>query len=447
MKIHVIGSGYIGLTTAAVFAHLGHDVVGYDVLEETVAALRDGQCPIHEPGLPDLLPKVNAWHHVEEMTKVVMETTEPGDEVLFIICVGTPQAPTGETDGQYVVSAVDAAVMASENCANFGIFVKSTMPPEMVKELDRTQPEPINGCPEFLREGTAIVDTFFPDRVVVGGPDSKLMLKAMADVVNGGVLYRSTATQYRPLPKVQVCKDAATTMLVKYAANAFLATKISFVNDLARLCDEYGVDVDEVTEGMGTDSRISPKFLGAGLGWGGSCFPKDTESIVAQGKSSLVDFHVVQGAIRTNNLQPRYVTQRVDSLATEHDLRKYATVYGLTFKPNTDDVRESLAIELVKLLTMRDWNLTVDDPKGLANFLREHPTLASVVLNDKATTLDNRVAIIATDWPQYTDEAFAVDLVSRGAKLVYDCRNCLTAEAREVLRERGVSYYGVGRRG
>ncbi len=436
MKISVIGCGYLGAVHAACMATLGHDVVGVDVDEAKVAALRAGQAPFFEPGLPELLTEASATGRLRFTTDMAEIA---GSEVHFV-CVGTPQR-----DGEYAADLrfVDAAVDALLPHLRSGDLVvgKSTVPVGTAARLaDRIGGEAEGASlawnPEFLREGFAVKDTLHPDRLVYGVPPGAAGERATAQL---DAVYAGPLSEHTP----RVVTDYPTAELVKVAANSFLATKISFINAMAELCEETGADVTRLADAIGYDDRIGRKFLNAGLGFGGGCLPKDIRAFMARagelGADQAVAFLKEIDAINT-----RRRVRMVDLAREVLDgsiVGKRVAVLGAAFKPNSDDVRDSPALDVAAQLARQGALVRVTDPEAVPNARRSHPGL------DLTTSIDEAVSgadivLLLTEWQEYR-ELVPTELATKVAGLrILDGRNVLDPQA---WRSAGWTYRALGR--
>ena len=418
--IGVVGAGWVGLVTAACFAELGHRVMVREILPEKVDALRRGDLPIHEPGLDELISK-----NAERLT-----FTTGMDELLDVarllfVCVQTPPTYSGDAD----LSAVTTAVSEIGGGDGRALVMKSTVPVGTGRTIRRQAPGlAYVSCPEFLREGTAVRDFLEPGRVVIGAEPGD---EWAADAV---------ATAYEPLGAPLVLTDVSSAEMIKLASNAFLATKISFINEIANVCDETGADVTEVARGMGLDERIGPKFLNAGLGFGGSCFPKDTQALKMLAGNIGYHFQLLGSVIEVNELQKRRVVAKL----TKH-LRslygKRVALLGLAFKPDTDDMREASSLVLAARLRGEGAQVVAFDPVAHD---RAAELLPGVELADSALeALEGAdAAVLVTEWSEFAELDW--DEVARrmANPLVVDGRNFLDAEA---VRAAGIAYEGIGR--
>ena len=427
MKIGVWGAGYVGLVTGVCLASLGHDVVFYDCDGEKIEALERGQVPFFEPGLPELL---------EEHRRRVRFTSQPGkaaqgQEVIFI-AVGTPSAQDGRADLAGVYSAARAIAEAVDGPAL--IVNKSTVPVQTADDVERIVRRHCaqRGCrvvsnPEFLREGCAIEDFMHPDRIVLGC-DDPWAEKTLREI-------------YAPLGAPIVVTDRRSAELIKYAANAFLATKISYVNEIAGICERAGADIEAVVQGIGLDRRIGPTYLEPGLGFGGSCLPKDVRALQATAERVAVESPLLDAVLRVNDLQVERLAARLAYVLGGFAGRNVA-VLGLTFKPGTSDLRESPALALLRLLRYGGCDVVAHDPiaaEAAAPLCAEH---GASVRDDVESCLYGADAfVLATAWPQYR----ALDPVAAGKlmrrRIAFDVRNALDAEA---YARAGFLYNGVG---
>jgi UDPglucose 6-dehydrogenase len=419
--IGVIGVGWVGLVTAGCFAQLGHGVFAVDVDERKVDALSsDGELPIHEPGLPEL---------IERNRERLRFTTEIGDVLdaarLLFCCVDTPPTYSGDAD----LSRVESVIAALPDGGGHALVMKSTVPAGTGTAIRRRRPGlAYVSCPEFLKEGSAVEDFLHPDRVVIGAdPGSERAGDAVADV-------------YEPLGGTQVRTDVASAEMIKLASNAFLATKISFINEIANVCEEVGADVSEVAAGMGLDDRIGPKFLRAGIGWGGSCFGKDTIALKKLAGNTGYHFQLLSAVIDVNELQKRRVVgklkQHLGSLAG----RRIALL-GLAFKPDTDDMRDAASLVLAARLQGEGAEVRAYDPIAEQ---RARELLPDVEISDSpASALEGAdAAILVTEWPEFAELDWEESARRMANPLLVDGRNFLDPAR---LRAAGFTYEGIGR--
>jgi UDPglucose 6-dehydrogenase len=418
--IGVIGVGWVGLVTAACFAELGHPVVARDILPEKVEALSRGETTIHEPGLDDLLAR-----NAERLTFTTeMSELLNGARLLFV-CVDTPPTPSGDAD----LSRVRAVVEELPGGGDHVLIMKSTVPAGTGEAIRRDCPGlAYVSCPEFLKEGTAVTDFMHPDRVVIGADAGD---KEAGDAV---------AALYEPLGGEAVRTDVASAEMIKLASNAFLATKISFVNEIANVCEEVGADVGEVARGMGLDRRIGPSFLRAGIGYGGSCFPKDLKALKQLAGNTGYHFQLLTAVIEVNELQKRRVVQKLNGRLGSLVGKKIALL-GLAFKPDTDDMREASSLVLAPRLQGEGAEVVAYDPVAM-DAARE--LLDGVELCDSAfAALEGAdAAVLVTEWAEFAEIDW-VEAAGRMARpLLIDGRNFL--DPKELVAA-GFEYEGIGR--
>lgn len=431
MKLSIIGSGYVGLTTGACFAEVGHHVVCVDNDPKKIEKLVAGEIPIYEPGLEALVRKNVAARRLRFTT-----STEEGvdhGEVLFI-AVPTPPQPDGSVDLSFMekVSREIAQYLASYRV----IVDKSTVPVktgERVAQTIRRYAKPgvefdVVSNPEFLREGSAVEDLMKPDRIVIGG-NSDRALALMQKI-------------YEPFVAPVLVTDINSAELIKHAANSFLALKISYANALAEICEASGADVLKVAEGIGADKRIGRGFLNAGLGYGGSCFPKDIAAFIAISDQLGVPFHLLKEVQKINARQlERFLDAMREALWVLKD--KKIGVWGLTFKPNTDDVRSSVAIALVERLVAEGAKVSVYDPKGMEK-AREFPFASAIRFAESPLDAAQgaEALAIATEWSEFASVDLADLRDAMHTPLIFDGRNLLDPTA---ARDFGFQYRGIGR--
>jgi UDPglucose 6-dehydrogenase len=421
--IGVIGTGYVGLVTAAGFAELGSDVFCIDIDAEKIRRLEAGEIPIWEPGLEELVAKNRERLHF---------STDIGDALanarLLFVAVGTPPTYSGDADLSAVYAVVDA-MPASDAHA---LVMKSTVPCGTGAHIQRRFLESGKqgfryvSCPEFLKEGSAVKDFLEPDRVVVG---------------DGGDWAGDAVVElYAPLGAPLVRTDIRSAEMIKLASNAFLATKISFINEIANVCDETGADVTEVARGMGLDARIGPKFLQAGIGFGGSCFPKDVTALKQLAGNSGYHFQLLNSVIEVNELQKRRVVQKLMKHLGSLTGKKIALL-GLAFKPNTDDMREASSLVLSARLLADGASLTAYDPvaeeeaRKLITGVEFAPGALDAVEGADAV-------ILVTEWPEFAELDLAQVADAMRGRLIVDGRNFLDPAA---VQAAGLIYEGIGR--
>jgi UDPglucose 6-dehydrogenase len=420
--IGVIGTGYVGLVTAAGFAALGSDVFCVDIDEGKIQGLREGRMPIWEPGLAELVAEHRDRLHFATDLAPALEHAR-----LLFVAVGTPPTYSGDAD----LSAVHAVVDAMPASNKHALVMKSTVPVGTGESIKRVFAQQSKGfayvsCPEFLKEGSAVKDFLEPDRVVIGD--------------DGDWAGEAVEALYAPLDAPVVRTDIKSAEMVKLASNAFLATKISFINEIANVCEETGADVVEVARGMGLDDRIGPKFLQAGIGYGGSCFPKDVSALKQLAGNSGYHFQLLNAVIEVNELQKRRVIAKLQKHLGSL-VGKEIALLGLAFKPNTDDMREASSLVLSARLQAAGAHVRAYDP------VAEDEARKLIRGVDLASTAGEAIAgadavVLVTEWPEFrTLDLGAVAEAMRGT-LVVDGRNFLDPAA---ARAAGLTYEAVGR--
>jgi len=419
--IGVIGVGWVGLVTAACFAELGHEVWARDILSEKVESLARGEVPIHEPGLSELVTKnAERLHFTTDMPETVSNAQ------LLFCCVDTPPTYSGDAD----LSRVEAVIAELGDSKDHALVMKSTVPVGTGRSIARRRADlGYVSAPEFLKEGSAVDDFMNPDRVVIGANAGS---ERFADRVE---------TLYSPLGGAMVRTDVASAEMVKLASNAFLATKISFINEIANVSEELGADVKEVARGMGLDDRIGPKFLQAGIGYGGSCFPKDVQALKQLAGNTGYHFQLLTAVIEVNELQKRRTIGKLQKHLGSL-VGKEIALLGVAFKPNTDDIREATSLVLAGRLQGEGAHVRVYDPVATD---RAHEQLGGAfVAADALEALDGADAVVlVTEWPEFRDLDWAGEVKDRlKTPVVVDGRNFLD---REALVEAGYTYEGVGR--
>ncbi len=437
MKIVIVGVGHVGLTTAAVLAELGHDVVGLDDDRTKLELLRAGGVPFHEPGLAELVERVTADGSLTFTDDLAAALA--GAAVAFV-CVGTPSLPGGGPDLRFVERV--GADVAREATDEIVLVEKSTVPAntgERLTQVIAREQEARRGGgptvhvasnPEFLREGVAVQDTREPDRIVYG-TSSDTARDVLREV-------------YAPMIERVGCPvvetDVPTAELIKHASNAFLATRLSFINAVANVCDRVGADVDVVAEGMGLDARIGPAFLKAGIGYGGSCFPKDVDAFLHLSRSVGYDFALLEEVRRINIAQRQVV---IDKLVEElwHLTDKTITLLGAAFKPGTDDLREAPALYLAQDLLDAGAHVRVYDPVALDQVKERLPDV-EVVDDPLEACRGAHAAVVATEWPEIVGMDLGALRDVLDYPIVIDGRNALDADAAQAA---GLHYHGVGR--
>lgn len=474
MKIAVLGTGYVGLVAGAGFADFGNEVICLDIDGQRVSALARGELPIYEPGLPELVrANVDAGRlHFSQSAAQVLPSAE-----VILICVGTPPTQTGDADLSQVLAA--AQTIAEHRGPHFTLVgIKSTVPVGTTERvsaiLERADSEPSEGGaarsggpfvvvsnPEFLKEGSAVEDFLRPMRILAGlGPlrgdaDEQRRLAEHARAV----MRRLYGPVVRTNDRLLFC-DARSAELTKYASNAYLAMRVSFINDIANLCEEVGADVELVRRGMGMDTRIGPHFLFPGLGYGGSCFPKDTQALAALGRQHGLDLHLVEATGRINQRQRqrllaklmRHVAPRFSGsvpgpgASVEMPLAgKSIAIWGLSFKPETDDVREAPALALIESLVEAGAKVRASDPvahSSAAQACARHADSLRLFADAYEAARGCDALILCTEWRQFRQPNFARLKSLMSGTALFDGRNIWDPEQ---VREHGFQYFGVGR--
>jgi UDPglucose 6-dehydrogenase len=435
MRVVMIGAGYVGLVSGACFADFGHDVVCVDADRDRIASLKAGDMPIYEPDL-DRLVRTNVAGNRLTFTSDLPSAVTGADAVF--IAVGTPsRRGDGYADLRFVYAA--AGEIAAALTGFTVVITKSTVPVGTGDEIERIIREArpdievaVVSNPEFLREGAAIRDFKLPDRIVIGTDDERAK-KVMMD------LYRPLFLNQSPL----FFTSRRTAELIKYAANAFLATKITFINEIADLCEQVGADVQQVARGIGLDNRIGGKFLHAGPGFGGSCFPKDTLALIKTAQDHAARLRIVETVVAVNDARKRAMARKVSTALGGQMRGRTIAVLGLTFKPNTDDMREAPSISLITALTDMRANVRVYDPVGMQQAKRYLPDVAFAD-GPYSCADDADALVIVTEWEQFRALDFDRLKQLMRAPVLVDLRNVYGPDE---MRDRGFTYVGVGRPG
>jgi UDPglucose 6-dehydrogenase len=421
VNVAIIGAGYVGLVTGAGLANLGHNVRIGEANVARVARLESGEIPIFEQGLPDLVARARERKTLTFHSSNV-EAISRAD--LVFLCLPTPESPDGRADLSFIHTVIDE--LANEVTDDTLFVVKSTVPPGTAASLrkrlaDLGSPARVVSQPEFLREGKAVEDFMEPDRIVVGAYDP-------ADAERVVSLYRSLDTEL-------VVTDPTSAEMIKYANNAYLAARLTFANALANVCEAVGADVVDVIHGIGLDHRIGPHFLQPGPGYGGSCFPKDTAALIAVAQDAGYDFQLLRAVIEADHEQRRRVAEKVRQAAGGGLHRRRVAMWGVAFKAGTDDVRESPALRIARLLQEDGAEVVAYDPEAVSDELVMAP-------DPVAASVDADVLLVATEWPEFlTVDMGEVAQVMRGHRVV-DARNLLDPK---VVRGAGLDYWGLGR--
>lgn len=449
VNVGVIGAGYVGLTTAAVLAYLGHEVRVVDKQRQKIDLLRAAVPPIREAGLGEIL---SACKERLSFSHGGLENLADSD--LVFICVGTPPGPGGKADTAAVEEVAAALCRVVTSSRIRAVVIKSTVPPGTARRVAGVMSSLLRGTggvsvvsnPEFLREGMALQDGFYPARMVIGA-DQRRAADLVAD------LYRPLLEQSFPEPEAVprphgyssprlIITDPTTAEMIKYASNAFLAVKISFINEVAAACERLGANIDDVVYGVGSDPRIGHAWLQPGLGWGGSCLPKDTAAFLAAARDVGCDMRVLEAARRVNHQQRLAAVEKLKSFLGDLSGRTVA-VLGLAFKPGTDDVRDSPALELIELLLAEGASVRGHDPmvaKAAAPILSSPRVSFAHNPYDAAEGAD--ALVVATAWEEYASLNLGLLLRRMRGRLLLDGRNLLDPKK---ARDAGFVYEGVGR--
>ncbi len=430
MNICVIGTGYVGLVTGTIFADLGNDVICVDKNPEKVAMLERGEMPIYEPGLEEMVLR-NVQDRRLSFTENLQEAVEHS-EVVFI-CVGTPPLPSGDPDMSYIQGAAKEIALALNR---YKVIVnKSTVPVgtgDMVREIIETNRRKnidfdVVSNPEFLREGSAIKDTLEPDRIVIGAPSQGVAMKILE--------------LYAPLERPMLITDVASAEMIKYASNAFLATKISFINSIANICDHVGADVIQVIKGMGYDHRIGAAFLNAGLGYGGSCFPKDSSALARTAHKVGYEFKLLNAVMEVNKEQPFRFLDRMRTAMGGSFEGKTIGMLGLAFKPNTDDMRDAKSLDLIARLLAEGASVKAYDPISIDNCREVFPQIC-YTNNAYEAAIEVDALMIVTEWNEFKQLNMERVKESMTTPILFDGRNIYDPLR---MRRMGFEYHCIGR--
>jgi UDPglucose 6-dehydrogenase len=439
MNITVIGSGYVGLVTGTCLSDMGNNVICFDINKDKINELNKGKVPFYEPDLPELVGynlRKKRLSFTDDPVEAIQKST------IIFIAVGTPPNKNGSTNMTFIKSA---AKSVGQHLNGYKVIVtKSTVPVgtnELIKKIIQKENKrkfefSVVSNPEFLREGSAVQDFYAPDRIILGFEKNdtkakKIMLQ----------LYQPIAKNEKPI----VITDLKTSEITKYAANSFLVTKISFINEMANFCEKVGANIDDLAKGIGLDDRIGPKFLQAGLGYGGSCFPKDTAAVIWMGKKVGYKFKIIQAAKSANQEQKFKVVEKLYTKIKNLNY-KTITIWGVSFKPNTDDTRESPAVEIVKKI-INDFpkiKINIFDPRAMENFKKEISVPQIKNFEDMYLALENSSAIlILTDWDEFKSPDLAKMKKNMKQKLIIDDRNMYNPDS---MKDQGFEYLSIGRK-
>lgn len=433
MNITVIGTGYVGLVTGTCLADMGNHVVCVDINEEKVKQMQQGKVPIYEPNLEELFHKNIAGDRLFFTTNLEDAIK---DSFIIFLALPTPQDEDGSADLSYVEAvAHDLGKLIKD----YKIIInKSTVPvgtSDRVKEIVSSYTDiefDVVSNPEFLREGFAVKDFMEPERIIIGSKSEK----AKSILTK---LYKPFVNVKRPI----IFMDERSSELTKYAANSFLATKITFMNEIANLCEKIGADVDLVRIGMGSDARIGNRFLFPGIGYGGSCFPKDVNALVKSSDDVSYDFKILKSVLNINDKQKKSLVPKVCNYYNNDLKGKKVAIWGLAFKPNTDDIREAPAIDVINELLLREVEITAYDPEAMPNMKRIYGD--KIMFGDSAYSILNDVEclLICTEWSEFTSPNFEKMKRLMKAPVIFDGRNIFDLE---VMESNGFYYESVGRK-
>jgi UDPglucose 6-dehydrogenase len=442
MRLTIVGTGYVGLVTGTCFANTGNEVTCLDLDPAKIARLRAGESPIYEPGLEDLIERGLRSGRLHFTTDKA-EAYE-GAEAIFL-CVGTPSDAEGRADLRYVFAAARdvAEALEARPPARSGelppiVVTKSTVPVgtnAKVKQLIRSitdRPFAMASNPEFLKEGAAVHDFFKPDRVILGVDDKDV-----------GVALREIYEPYVRQGNPIFLMDIPSAEMVKYASNAMLATKISFINEIANLCEAFGAEIDEVRRGMCSDRRIGNQFLYPGLGYGGSCFPKDVLACVSMGADSGTPTALLRAVHEVNQAQRDTFIQKINQHFAGEVAGRRIAVWGLSFKPRTDDVREAPSLNIVRWLVSQGADVVAYDPVAVDTFRAEVGDVVHYTETDFDALDGADALVICTEWSEFRHPQFDEMAARMKGRVIFDGRNCYRPE---VVAEHGFTYYSIGRR-
>src|SRR6201995_3066810 len=439
MDVTVIGCGYVGLVTGTCLASIGHTVRGVEKDQKKLKTLLDGHCPIFEPGLQELMQENYASGQLQFTDNVKAAVKDA--EVVFL-CVGTPPKPDGTVDMSYLEGAgkeVCDALAEQKNEYMVTIVVKSTVPAgtnrklyNFLREQTKAYVQVISN-PEFLKEGTAVQDCLNPDRIVVGGESPEAL--------------REMRRLYDPLVRREenfLTMNWESAELTKYAANSMLAARISFMNEMTILCENYGADIEDIRKGTGTDSRIGPAFLRAGCGYGGSCFPKDVAAMEHISRAAGHESLFVNAVQTVNKNQKKRFVDKMDAKLGRPLQGATIAVWGLAFKADTDDIRESSALDVIQHLLERGATVKAHDYKAMENMKQVFKDTVEWSHDPVTAAAGTDAVALVADWPKSTTLPFRKIAATMNQPLIFDGRNCLH---RDVMRESGFQYYPMGRPG
>jgi UDPglucose 6-dehydrogenase len=432
MRLCMIGTGYVGLVSGVCFSDLGNDVICVDKDQDKISKLQEGIIPIYEPGLEELVLKNYKNKKLKFSTD--LENSIKKSDIVFI-CVGTPTKKNGIGADLSQIYTVSKEISKSINKFKI-IITKSTVPVTTGDEIEKILLKKVNknkfsviSNPEFLREGEAIRDFIYPDRVVVGANDKKSanILKSLySPLISKGAKFIST--------------NRRAAELIKYASNSFLATKITFINEIANLCEKTGIDVEDISIGIGLDKRIGSRFLRAGPAYGGSCFPKDTKAIVTTADKFKINLSVIKSVIKSNGLRSKLLLKKINEILVNKIKNKKICFLGVTFKANTDDMRDSSSLEMIPFLSKKGAKIKYYDPTGLKKEFNKLKNVSfSNSIHDAVKGAD--LVILHTEWNDFKSINFKKLHPSKNLK-IYDMRNIYSPLK---VKSQGFKYFGIGR--
>ena len=432
MKITVIGTGYVGLVTGTCFAETGNKVTCVDIDKAKVDKLSSGQITIYEPGLEKIFLRNTKEGRLVFTTN--LEEVLEASEIIFL-ALPTPPGADGSADLKYVLGVAD---QMGKLMKGYKVVVnKSTVPVGTADKVREAIAKNYKGefdvvsNPEFLREGVAVDDFMKPDRVVIG-TKSEQAKKVMTE------LYAPFVRQGNPL----IFMDERSSELTKYAANSFLATKISFMNEIAQLCERMGADVDMVRRGIGSDDRIGKRFLFPGIGYGGSCFPKDVQALVKSSNEVNYDFEILKAVEKVNALQKLHLVNKINTYFKNDLQGKKIALWGLAFKPNTDDIRDAPAIDMINALTAAGATITAYDPEAMPNVQNKIRDKIKYASNQYEALAGADILVIATEWSEFRTPDFEIIEKELPSKVIFDGRNLFDVAK---MKEMGYHYESIGR--
>ena len=432
MKLCMIGTGYVGLVSGVCFSDLGNDVICVDKDQDKINNLQKGIIPIYEPGLEELVRKNYKNKKLKFSTD--LDSSIKKSDIVFI-CVGTPTKKNGIGADLSQIYSVSKEISKSINKFKI-IITKSTVPVTTGDEIEKILLKKVNknkfsviSNPEFLREGEAIRDFIYPDRVVVGANDKKsvnILKNLYSPLISKGAKFIST--------------NRRAAELIKYASNAFLATKITFINEIANLCEKTGIDIEDISIGIGLDKRIGSRFLRAGPAYGGSCFPKDTKAIVATADKFKINLSVIKSVIKSNELRSKLLLKKINEILVNKIKNKNICFLGVTFKANTDDMRDSSSLEMIPFLSKKGAKIKYYDPTGLKKEFNKLKNVSfSNSIYDAVKGAD--LVILHTEWNDFKSINFKKLHPSKNLK-IYDMRNIYSPLK---IKSQGFKYFGIGR--